>query len=196
MFPFSDCAVLFSFQLVEILEKQHGIPREEGEQITDKFLQSFRSCPDNAQTTLDSWRSYLWCQALPANYQHLSDVIYKNWLQLRYRYLALTTEYENMLKKLSKFYLLALITNGPSNGQWEKINKLNISQYFDCILVSSDLPWEKPNPNIFLAACNILNVKPQQCLMIGDKIQTDIQVCCFIYLKNLQHRNAYAFDYI
>lgn len=75
----------------------------------------------------------------------------------------------------SKF-LLALITNGPSNAQWEKINKLHVSQYFDCMLVSSDLPWEKPNPQIFYAACNFLGVAPLQCAMFGDKLESDIKV--------------------
>ncbi|XP_026838583.1 N-acylneuraminate-9-phosphatase isoform X2 [Drosophila erecta] len=72
-------------------------------------------------------------------------------------------------------YVLALITNGPSNAQWEKVAVLNVRGYFDCVLVSSDLPWEKPHPDIFYTACNFLNVKPQECVMIGDKLETDIK---------------------
>ncbi|XP_020715401.1 uncharacterized protein LOC101451032 isoform X2 [Ceratitis capitata] len=75
-------------------------------------------------------------------------------------------------------FLLALITNGPSNAQWEKINKLHVSQYFDCMLVSSDLPWEKPNPQIFYAACNFLGIAPTQCVMFGDKLESDIKGGC------------------
>lgn len=71
---------------------------------------------------------------------------------------------------------MGLITNGPSNAQWEKVDKLNLKKYFDCILVSGDLPWEKPDPNIFFDACNYLGVQPRQCIMIGDKLETDIQV--------------------
>ena len=73
-------------------------------------------------------------------------------------------------------FMLALITNGPSNAQWEKLNKLKVCQYFDCVLVSSDLPWEKPNANIFYAACNFLDVKPEHAAMVGDKLETDIKV--------------------
>ncbi|XP_055903947.1 N-acylneuraminate-9-phosphatase [Eupeodes corollae] len=163
-------------KLGEQLESAYKFVPGEASQVTAKFLQSFRRCPDNPQTSLDSWRSYLWRDALPERFKHLAEQIYAQWLHLRYRYLAIPPDYVQMLKQFrSSGYLLALITNGPSNAQWEKVKKLNVSQYFDCVLVSSDLPWEKPNPNIFLAACNYLHVKPAECVMIGDKIETDVQ---------------------
>lgn len=41
-------------------------------------------------------------------------------------------------------------------------------------MVSGDLPWEKPNRQIFHKACGYLEVEPRQCLMVGDKLETDI----------------------
>ena len=79
-----------------------------------------------------------------------------------------------MLHQLRKKYLLGLITNGPSNAQWEKVHKLNLQQYFDVILVSGDLPWEKPEAKIFEEACQYLHVNPENCIMVGDKLETDI----------------------
>lgn len=72
-------------------------------------------------------------------------------------------------------YLLGLITNGPSRAQWQKIQRLGLRKYFDCVLVSGDLPWEKPDQNIFLEACKMLNVEPRVCIMVGDKLETDIK---------------------
>ncbi|PSN36421.1 hypothetical protein C0J52_11664 [Blattella germanica] len=100
--------------------------------------------------------------------------VYREWLRLRYHYLALTPEVLSLLRKLRQHYLLCLITNGPSRAQWEKVEFLHLRSYFDYILVSGDLPWEKPNPNIFLEACNYLGVQPKKCLMVGDKLETDI----------------------
>lgn len=95
---------------------------------------------------------------------------------MRYRYLAMPEEYIEILIRFRQAnYQLALITNGPSNAQWEKIRKLDVRPYFDYILVSSDLPWEKPDPNIFYAACKYLNVRPEECAMIGDKLETDVK---------------------
>lgn len=41
--------------------------------------------------------------------------------------------------------------------------------------ISSDLPWAKPDRNIFYAACHYLGVQPEECAIIGDKLETDIQ---------------------
>lgn len=130
--------------------------------------------------SLDQWRSELWRNALPEKYQHLAYEIYEQWLAYRYHYLQLPSELVQMLRQLRKNYLLAIISNGPSNAQWEKIHKLGLSMgknsLFDFILISGDCEWEKPDARIFHAACNYLGVSPQNCIMIGDKLDTDIKV--------------------
>jgi len=40
--------------------------------------------------------------------------------------------------------------------------------------LSGDLPWEKPEAEIFQKACHSLNVRPEECIMVGDKLETDI----------------------
>ncbi|KAH8281269.1 hypothetical protein KR018_004409 [Drosophila ironensis] len=163
-------------KLADFLESQHHFSKDDAAQATQNFLKAFRRCPDNSQTSLDSWRTHLWRESLPARHKHLADLIYPQWLRLRYRYLALPLDYIQLLLRMRQAgYALALITNGPSNAQWEKVVKLRVRGYFDCVLVSSDLPWEKPHPEIFYAACNFLNVKPSECVMIGDKLETDIK---------------------
>ena len=54
-----------------------------------------------------------------------------------------------MLHRLRQNYSVALITNGPSRSQWEKIEQMNAEKLFDSILVSGDLPCEKPEAEIF-----------------------------------------------
>lgn len=100
--------------------------------------------------------------------------IYQQWLVLRWHSLELQPDVKQLLVRLHERFLLAIITNGPSNAQWEKIHTLNIAPYFDLLLVSGDLPWEKPDHRIFLEACETLGVQPADCLMIGDKLETDI----------------------
>lgn len=124
---------------------------------------------------MDIWRQHLWREALPPKYKQLAESIYPIWLSLRYRYLAIPVEYVKLIQLLRQDYMLALITNGPSNAQWEKVRKLDVQQYFDCLLVSGDLPWEKPNPNIFYATCKYLNIQPEHCCMVGDKLESDIK---------------------
>lgn len=153
---------------------------DEADYCTSSYLKAFRKCPDNPSMSLEQWRTDLWQKALPEQFRHLTDVVYKQWLKYRYHYLELPKELVQMLRQLRKNYLLAIITNGPSNAQWEKVHKLGLgmgkNSIFDSILVSDDLPFEKPDPRIFLAACNYLGVAPNNCIMVGDKIETDIQV--------------------
>lgn len=162
------------------------MPKEEAILCTDKYLRSFRNCPDNPSMTLHQWRSELWNKALPEPYRFLTDQIYELWLKNRYHYLQLPDNLLQMLKQLRKNYLLAIITNGPSAAQWEKVHQLHLSELFDCILVSADFPFEKPDPKIFLAACKVLRVNPENCIMVGDKLETDIQVNNIFHINRIK----------
>ncbi|CAG9860752.1 unnamed protein product [Phyllotreta striolata] len=161
-------------KLLEILYKQFLLPRDSAKEICNKYLKLFRKCPENCSMGLHEWRQLLWAKALGENHQHLANDIYVRWLELRYKYLSIKAEIRSMLTFLSDKYLLALITNGTSNAQWEKIEKLNLKHFFDLILVSGDQPWEKPQPEIFLDACDNLGIEPHQVIMVGDKLETDI----------------------
>lgn len=156
------------------MTREYGIPEDVSAKITSTYLKIFRKCPDNSTYTLDAWRMLLWSKALGDKYSYLTKKIYERWLYLRYYYLALASDIVTMLHQLKEKYLLGLITNGPSNAQWEKVHKLSLKEYFDVILVSGDLPWEKPEAEIFQKACEYLNVKPHTCIMVGDKLETDI----------------------
>lgn len=101
--------------------------------------------------------------------------VYELWKTLRYTYLTLDGPAANLLSALRKHnYHIGLITNGPSRSQWEKIVQIGAEEFFDSILVSGDLSFEKPQPEIFHLACQQLNVQPAKSCMIGDKLETDI----------------------
>lgn len=176
-------------QVAEYLHEEHKIPRDQAAHITQTFLKAFRLCPDNPECDLNTWRCHLWSTSLTVQYSHLTQNVYLKWLHLRYYYLSIDDNVKRMLINLRKQYLLGLITNGPSSAQWEKVERLNLMPLFDCILVSGDLPWAKPDQKIFLKACKYLGVEPKRCVMIGDKLETDIQVSFFffnIYLNQLK----------
>nr|CAG4641500.1 EOG090X0266 [Eurycercus lamellatus] len=69
-------------------------------------------------------------------------------------------------------FLCCLVRAKPD--KWEKIAHIDAGQLFDSILVSGDLNCEKPQPEIFHLACSQLNVLPEKCCMIGDRLETDI----------------------
>ncbi|XP_059053422.1 N-acylneuraminate-9-phosphatase [Achroia grisella] len=162
-------------KLIEILQQQYGLPKDIADESATSFLRAFRARPDDDSFALDEWPTHLWCNSLPKNYRHIAKNLSAEWLKYRFQYLALTNDVIHLLESLREDYLLGLITNGPSRAQWQKIERLDLRKYFDCVLVSGDLPWEKPDQEIFLEACKLLNVEPRTCIMVGDKLETDIK---------------------
>jgi N-acylneuraminate-9-phosphatase len=148
------------------------------EACTAEYLKAFRKCPDNGNG-LERYRRNLWRDYLPDGFKHLHHEIYELWLKYRYKYLAMPEELLSFLRRLRKNYLIGLITNGPSEAQWEKIHMLKLTNMFDCIVVSSDTEWQKPDPRIFQCVCNYFNVTPINCVMVGDTLNTDILVSSY-----------------
>ncbi len=81
----------------------------------------------------------------------------------------------DVLKELDQRYPLGLITNGPTDPQWRKINKFNLSEIFEVILVSGQLGIAKPDPRIFDVALEGLRVAPEDAIMVGNSLQHDHQ---------------------
>lgn len=67
-----------------------------------------------------------------------------------------------------------LVTNGDSTLQRQKVAALALDPVLDVVLVSSEVGQPKPEPAIFLAAAGQLGVDPQQCLMVGDRLDRDV----------------------
>jgi putative hydrolase of the HAD superfamily len=85
----------------------------------------------------------------------------------------------NALETLEYFRDLpkAIITNGPSDLQRAAIKAVKLEHHFQTILVSgdADVAIAKPNPRIFQIACERLGVEPRETLMIGDRIDLDVE---------------------
>jgi HAD superfamily hydrolase (TIGR01549 family) len=80
-----------------------------------------------------------------------------------------------VLRELDKVFPLGLITNGPTDAQWMKINKFRLSEVFEVILVSGQLGISKPDPRIFDVALEGLRVAPEEAVMVGNSLEHDHQ---------------------
>ncbi|KAJ6747586.1 hypothetical protein OIU74_029946 [Salix koriyanagi] len=54
------------------------------------------------------------------------------------------------------------------------LRALNCDHWFDALAVSAEVAAEKPNPTIFLKACELLEVKPEDVVHVGDDRRNDI----------------------
>lgn len=79
-----------------------------------------------------------------------------------------------VLEKLkSTGYKLGIIANQQA-GLEQRLDKWRISKYFDVIVSSYDAGVSKPDKKIFFKAIEKAGAKPQDCLMIGDRLDNDI----------------------
>lgn len=79
----------------------------------------------------------------------------------------------SILKELSKKYKLGIIAN-QAMGTQQRINDWNIGEYFDVVIASAEVGCSKPDLRIFNLALEQAGCKPEETVMIGDRLDNDI----------------------
>lgn len=73
----------------------------------------------------------------------------------------------------TKGYKLGAITNGITIKQWEKLIRLNLHPFFDIVITSEEVGYEKPHPEIFKEALKRMYCSAEKSTMVGNKFETD-----------------------
>ena len=73
----------------------------------------------------------------------------------------------------SQGYRLAVISNGITIKQWEKLVRLNIYQFFDAVITSEEIGKKKPDKLIYDVALRKMQGNPDKSIMIGNKFKED-----------------------
>ncbi len=83
---------------------------------------------------------------------------------------------KKVLSMLKRKFRLALLTDSDGRRKFKmmRVKKLGIEKYFDVIITTDQIKFNKPDKRCFLAAAKKLRVKPQECIMIGDHPETDL----------------------
>lgn len=81
-----------------------------------------------------------------------------------------------ILNELKGKVKLLLLTNGCPALQQEKLDGVpELAPFFDEIIISGTFGKGKPDTSIFEHALSLLDTRPEQTLMVGDKLTTDIK---------------------
>lgn len=80
-----------------------------------------------------------------------------------------------LLNTLKDNFELHIITNGFKEVQHIKLKQCNLEPYFENVIISEDVGYNKPDVKIFREAEKLSNAKANECLMIGDNFETDIR---------------------
>ena len=71
-------------------------------------------------------------------------------------------------------YKKGVITNTPKDSAIKVLKQFDIYRYFELVLTSNDVKLSKPNPEIVIKSCKLLNLEPKEILLIGDT-KSDIE---------------------
>jgi HAD superfamily hydrolase (TIGR02253 family) len=91
------------------------------------------------------------------------------------------------LTQLKKKYKLGIITDAPRTNAWFRLVSLKIDDFFDVVVTAADVRKQKTSLAPFRAALKSLKIKPEEALMVGDRIKRDIQTA-----KKLGIKTCYA----
>ena len=81
-----------------------------------------------------------------------------------------------LLLDLSKRHRLGLLSNENTRTQLIKLRVIDpTGRLFSAVVLSEDLGVEKPDPKIFREIFRRLDVKPRECVMVGDDLDADIR---------------------
>lgn len=72
-------------------------------------------------------------------------------------------------QKLRLQYKVGMLSNIGTNGMWSFFSKEECRQYFDSVLLSSDVGIVKPSREIYEIIAERLGVAPNECVMVDDR---------------------------
>lgn len=100
-------------------------------------------------------------------------------------------EAENCLCELSEHYKIGIIAN-QNLGSEERLEKLGLLKYIDLVIASAEEGVAKPDLRIFQIALDRANCKPEEALMVGDRIDNDIVPANKIGMKTIWIKQGFG----
>jgi putative hydrolase of the HAD superfamily len=132
---------------------------------------------DILQSPKEDIRFNLWkmtLEKLNLTNHELLPILVEKFGETRYNTWELYPDSLEILDQLKHEYRLVMITNGVPEIQWGKINKVNVKTYFNPIIISGEIGVSKPDPEYFKLVLNQLQLRADECVVIGDSVRNDV----------------------
>ncbi|XP_063774177.1 N-acylneuraminate-9-phosphatase [Pseudophryne corroboree] len=167
-------------EVVKLLGHKSKFSEEEVHVICNNFQANLlHEDLDPTKLTIDDLRVLHFEKAMQeiraGDHNCLAKECYALWKTKRLQLMTLSENTKNILGELRKLTRLVLLTNGNRQVQREKIEACGAKPFFDAVVVGGEHAEEKPAPSIFLHCCDLVEAKPEDCVMVGDNLDTDIQ---------------------
>lgn len=98
------------------------------------------------------------------------------------------------LIELAKLGLkLAVVSDAPAREAWLRLCYLNLHHIFDCVVTFDDTGERKPSPIPFQKVLELLKVKGEEALMVGDWAERDMVGAAKVGMKTVFARYGDTF---
>ena len=81
---------------------------------------------------------------------------------------------QTLIKLKEKNLKLGILTDAPKLKAWIRLSNMQLDDFFDEVIAKEDTGKLKPDKKPFLVAMKRFKVKPEECLMVGDRPKRDI----------------------
>ncbi|HEX8325681.1 MAG TPA: HAD family hydrolase [Tepidisphaeraceae bacterium] len=95
----------------------------------------------------------------------------------------------DLLRSLQGRYQLGVIAN-QSAGTIERLAQRNLGGYIDLVIGSAEAGVRKPDPAIFQLALDRAGCRPDESVMVGDRIDNDIRPAKALGMKTIHVRQG------
>ncbi len=98
-----------------------------------------------------------------------------------------------LLELLKRGLKLAVVSDAPRLQAWLRLCALNIHNYFDVVVTFEDTEKRKPAPEPFIKVLELLKLKPEDAIMVGDWAERDIVGAKLLGMKTVFARYGDTF---
>lgn len=150
---------------------RQGIYRELAPELTAKLSQSA-----NEEQFRHNLIAYLIEQAgFQTPEANVIKQLQESFDEARTRYFDFFPGIAALLTKLRKQFTLVVITNGPEFSQVVKVERVNLKDYVDHIIIGGQEPEQKPAVSIFEKALRLADCHKSEAIHFGDSLSCDVQ---------------------
>jgi HAD superfamily hydrolase (TIGR01549 family) len=150
-----------------------------GKDLIEDFMANLTASPEDPRGLVDvhEWRKVHMHQAFKYHGQNvdMASMTYERWNRIRLDRFKLSEDLSNALVKLGSFVPVGLLTNGNYKIQQEKVAACGMRSIMSNIVICGEIGCQKPDTAAFEYIADILNVKPSDCIMVGDSYRADIE---------------------
>lgn len=91
--------------------------------------------------------------------------------------------FPTLIELIKRGYKLAIVSDAPRIQAWTRLAGMRLQHFFDVVVAFEDTHQKKPEKLPFEKVMELLQMKPEEVLMVGDSVERDINGAKAIGMK-------------